>query len=1332
MKAIFTYPNNAGTSYIDPLYVGSAADGFQKRIKDLKDGNYKAWDGTAPTDTVSELMSNISKFSENYYDNTSTGYPWKVGDVNITINDMYTYPLLTGSVTTQQHNDITATVIWSDILGHFYAANHGLTQGQIITTSAFDGDFSVVNGNQYYVQYTDANIFRLSVDAGLTQIVSLYDLKEATVVSSNEYVLGTASPHNMSNGMPVTLSGLNGSWSVFNGLDVYAKVDSSQGLKFTTDAAGTTEYRVVDLGKSTVTDATITQPSVFTGANNLVDGMSVNLSLFDGAMTEYNGTMGTVDGATSTTFNLRDAAGDLIGFNTDEHVGNGNDTTGSIQSVIIPDSMTSPMILSYPQLPQASSLARWEQGNYNAGPYDARYTNTNVRPYYLHPVTPTSKTYYVSSVDSTDPADYHTLEDWLTDVSTYPEFARKCDTFAMNINHGQNTVEITDWANTDGKQQPNDGPRPLTFEDNPTFLLSSGDGIVARDILYAELESGDNYRIYTDQAKTNLVSDWSDYLMTMDGRYDPTYLKSYNKNTPILDDSGLHNLATYAYRGYFTGTPNGSFIGNKQWDGGDISDQTITDSGLTLNGDVLYAYDNSDPSAAESDYTFVSQSVYINGGSTGRYGFYCEDTSEGGTLFQDILATTPNPTGEQNTLSTIYTDHGYMQFRYHDAVEGRYYFQLYSDEEMSDIPAQFGPFWLKTNGQLLTYEFSEDLPTEDITNFVWPINETLDGIAVGFRVPDNYNFTFDASFKIEAPNANENKVEFKDNYLINGNPYTNTIILPVSVSAIDATFVANPLYAKLKAGMRVIYNSKSYVVSGGHIASNNMVYVDGATDARTGMGNTMFKNFYLHDITDDRTSDFLVDYTQTIDFQYADDVNGSQYSPYDMESEYIVKDWQATLIPNVPFVVSNTPLLRYSDSGDISRIGAVDNGRLISPTLDLHTVLYSNDSITTGYVEEDFTSQGPWDQSTLNFISSTTGNILEIDATPAWVYASVNPVVATAGQAFLDSPDTYSLTSIDLTIPGNTQYQYLTSTGLEPGAEIDSLVYRNTNGKTKFTYYPSAPDITLTTDANGRLTGATLNSPLIGFDEPKDIAMDIFSLPDTYTPPALSPAAQEDVFDTADQWTTNGYNGAKEFGKYIIPTTAEITYNTPSTTNMSQNGKKYVRSAGFTRWKLSVSYTNLTKAEFQILQADAQAARGQATPFFLVTSQWGNKVLDFENIKSTTAPRLIEPYTAGETIMKFGGFESNESEVFKKGQIIRTNSDNGSLSTVLNTVDANVYGEAEVRIAFALGANKTNGQRIATDNYHYVVTLDSDEFTYSVDTYGLFNVNVGFELGEWG
>ena len=68
MNSIYTYPDNSGTGYIDPLYYGATTPGsetgYYKRILDLKDGTYKPWETgmTAPVDTVSDLITATGEF----------------------------------------------------------------------------------------------------------------------------------------------------------------------------------------------------------------------------------------------------------------------------------------------------------------------------------------------------------------------------------------------------------------------------------------------------------------------------------------------------------------------------------------------------------------------------------------------------------------------------------------------------------------------------------------------------------------------------------------------------------------------------------------------------------------------------------------------------------------------------------------------------------------------------------------------------------------------------------------------------------------------------------------------------------------------------------------------------------------------------------------------------------------------------------------------------------------------------------------------------------------------------------------------------------------------
>jgi len=1227
MRDIFTYPNNAGTSYIDPLYVGDDTVGFQKRIKDLKDGNYKAWDGTAPTDTVSELMSNISKFSELYYDNTSTGYPWNVGDVNITINDMYTYPLLTGSVTTTQHDDITATVTASDIDGYFVSSNHGLTQGDLITASLFNGDYTVLNGNNYYVQLNGINQFRLSVDAGLTQIVSLYDLKDATVASSDSLspsTITTTATHSMTDGMPVIVSGLDGDWAEYNGQTLYVDSISSNTLQLATDAALLNKIGFPE----NYTAQSIQSFDIMSTPMTFVPNPSNDIPE-DGSVITFN----SFGGATSPK-EIIDA---INAYATTLY----SKVNGGVIELYTDLSLTTPFIFT-----------------------QAMRNYTQTVDMLVH-----TKAGFDSMGNPYDYGDNMGIEVYNTSI----------------INGSRMTVNEVDSSQTD------------------TLY-----GVMAPDTVYYYSDG----RVYTDISTTTEVSNFRADIAKCEILKNPDARGWFSRD--YLDDSGLIVLN------------DGS---------GNVTLRTIDDN-VVADGNA----------ASRTFYT--KNWNFIQTKNTYRDWAYASANN----LVYDL----PLETANTNT-QTLFTDAGFT------VDNGTRVFKLSDDNESPNT--WFAYTTLMKSDPGAAFQF----PNENYT----PYNAIAGG---AFKGPFSSSYRATTSFTLDATYVTRDFYDYKGpgtgvGAAFNASLYTN------QGPAILNADGQQPRIVEVYAG-----NESKFVVMIPTAPANNSTECAVFCydiDANGVVGNMLTSvtvagssevDISTHDqgvrLTDHNVAVpvnmevvgipsksgfpafnqfFIPDFAPSNDLRMGDIVS------------LFGTDW--VVFPTGPTTSGGYPGIAYSvfpytDASTALAFNYNDDifGSNIETTLttSYNSWITLSDSLASNYAMLDYTDipynnlqkalevkmvpirvTGDYDTN-YTVVPATTGNILEIDTTPAWVYASVNPVVATTGQAFFDNPDTYSLTSIDLTIPGNAQYQYLTSTGLEPGAEINPTVYRSTNGGQKFTYYPSAPDITLTTDANGRLTGATLNSPLLGFDEPKDIAMDIFSLPDTYTPPALSPAAQEDIFDTADEWTTSGYNAAKEFGKDIIPTTAEITYNTPSTTNMSQNGKKYVRSAGFTRWKLNVSYTNLTKAEFQILQGDAQAARGQATPFFLVTSQWGNKVLDFENITSTTAPKLIEPYTAGETIMKVGGYKSNESEVFKKGQIIRANSDNGGVSTVLNTVDANVYGEAEVRIAFALGQNSSIGNIIYTDNYHYVVTLDSDEFTYSVDTYGLFNVNVGFELGEWG
>ena len=90
MKSIFTYPNNSGDHFIDPNYVGSDTEGLQKRVKDMKDGNYKALTNSSSIGTVDQLMEGLSKYNNNPALEEDSG--------NNTIYKLWEQPIIEGTL----------------------------------------------------------------------------------------------------------------------------------------------------------------------------------------------------------------------------------------------------------------------------------------------------------------------------------------------------------------------------------------------------------------------------------------------------------------------------------------------------------------------------------------------------------------------------------------------------------------------------------------------------------------------------------------------------------------------------------------------------------------------------------------------------------------------------------------------------------------------------------------------------------------------------------------------------------------------------------------------------------------------------------------------------------------------------------------------------------------------------------------------------------------------------------------------------------------------------------------------------------------------------------
>jgi hypothetical protein len=370
-------------------------------------------------------------------------------------------------------------------------------------------------------------------------------------------------------------------------------------------------------------------------------------------------------------------------------------------------------------------------------------------------------------------------------------------------------------------------------------------------------------------------------------------------------------------------------------------------------------------------------------------------------------------------------------------------------------------------------------------------------------------------------------------------------------------------------------------------------------------------------------------------------------------------------------------------------------------------------------------------------VDSTTGKITDVAADPEDII-SPNPQVVTNGDftVSLSEPNPYDFGGVTMYNSGNLKYlkrtsqntyvnaAYVTDTIWRPGATAPSIIGNDFGS------------FTITQDATGYLTGISANNPPTQRFPSSDIALlQINREDDTYVPPPLTPSEQQDVFDTADEWTTAEFNTLKKWPTNVTPSKAQINYNMPTIVNNSQSGIKYSRSSGFTKWTLDVEYPPMTSEDFKQFHAISLATQGQTIPFYFVLQNKDAKSILWRTSYTpgtTTTPRFKNAITAGDSTALFEGFSAFEAKGMTVGEVfIDGRNHNGSLHTSLNQADANAFGEIKIRTPMPFRDPKSAGSKMYKNPYHVVVTLNSDDFSYRVDTNGYYYVSVAFDLDQW-
>lgn len=404
------------------------------------------------------------------------------------------------------------------------------------------------------------------------------------------------------------------------------------------------------------------------------------------------------------------------------------------------------------------------------------------------------------------------------------------------------------------------------------------------------------------------------------------------------------------------------------------------------------------------------------------------------------------------------------------------------------------------------------------------------------------------------------------------------------------------------------------------------------------------------------------------------------------------------------------------------------------------------------------------------YVNSTTGYVIEIDQTGPNYTAIDFPVATTTGDfwqgglvlgahvvGILGDPTIPSTTGT-LTIStsetaryrlvggapfvasgGNTTFMQRTGESTYvPNPAVHTSYAISPYGYTNFEVWPSA--FTIYADTNGYITGTDpVNSEFPGQINADDgILLQFYTVADTYVAPTYTLAEQQDFWDMDTEWDTQGFDTAKEWPHQaagnVTPKTAKLIYNQPSSVTASQNGTKYVRSLGFQKWELEVEYPPLTEEEFKLLHVTAQNARGQYTPFYFINRDAsGNPlVLDYHKAGIQTTARVKDTTAIGDREILLEGYPSFQTGAITKGELMVTAQEaNGNITTMMTDVNSNAYGEARVKIPYALGNITSSGDTVFFEPYHFVVTLSEDAFEYDIDTFGFYYVKVRFNLDEW-
>ena len=1314
LRQIFTYPTNLATDYIDPVWVGDATSGFTRRIDQLLDGTYNPWlNPLAITATTSQVMQNVSKFG-NYYESVSAAG-------HLSRYDFWYQPMVIATKKLIDSESVTADVQNTPMVVTTSNA-HEFEDGQRIATSGVDGtwgiDITAGNLPEMYAKVISTTELQVSTTEDLTNIVG-YTGGNLAFTLAGGALIGTSS-YTMSATTPSVYTNQN----VFD----YATVDLSS-------IVGGYNLSITDATPIVFVSSSFTNDTVIPGTyylmNTPTSGTDHIYMLYpEVGLNQSPGNQSQMRFSGSSSSNM-------FQFPINPNAA-GTDSLGKISATIgetNPGTITTSRALTADELsvfvPQ-SEIVTWGNGR-TFGPNGITNRSTATFP---NPIESYAATFELAATGNTNEYTVYykasqgpyssAFVDWTvqtaTDTSTVA-FYSKPQLSATAPWATVNNVRMR-WNISSMSDNYVDGT-PISFnttnqmENNPYYL---------KEVVASSTATYRVYDVYKNAALTNLVGPeeynvpTSTVTMVSNSGAGNQIILTESNNSTIWDQLSTTVVAAQPYSNWgITQDEELQLV----WDpaGSTLTVANKSPASIFLN-DVY----NGAPNLTET----VSYD-YSGGSFDGEVRFWVlstllDEIAPTGTFVFDMLqansATNPGTTYTSNLLLTqgeTFTVSTQTLTR----ANGDVWKLVYggSWKPFSTPPTQlitFAPYGDATVGQvlisgsLLSYEKSGNISTQNYparnyngypthtyqlatpapANYLTSGSSTFFLVETSSGIYEAYNdyaltiptFNFDNTSR---PYTGITGLSGDSANGISGADYPSSI----DISGTNVTYYSGSIFWKDAQRMKFELNAS------GVATSTNYYYVKNLPSGYIEFHTTSSLNSAI------TSAQFITDWAPYIDVAHTGTLG--------ITTQEIVYEGQNATY--APFTTSP-----FSGRVDYA------NGE----QFNIHTWILQTNTFT----ENDYPSTTTTAIVPINPSVSTTINLPLTNTTTG----QVGPYLDAASMP-------YEIDTVTLLLPGNQKYLYNTST---PGAQTNTNKYWNAGGTAPLYYSSGATSATFVTtvDTDGYLQSVTLTEEPDAegrYPDAEDIIVLIEALPDTVVP-TPSPAIQADVFDTHDEWVDNAANALKVWPNHVSPASANIVYNQPTIANMSQNGVKYTRSSGFTKWVLEVEYPGMKVEDFQKFHAMAQAMQGQSKSIYFplrnkdnVNLIWADMMKPGSSQSGSVLPDFVggNPHyiPAGFTLLKLEGLTASDSEAFREGEVFVANTNqNASFHTAIGAAASNAYGEAMVRMPYPLQTNLNQGEIVDKNPEYAIVTLNSDAFEYSVDVNNYYYVTVTFDLDEWG